>query len=178
MPALSNEDFNRGIKESFLNNKLLPGYRILAAQTADIVRGRLGARGLPDGKRLNYIVDSGFIGSTINAAALAAGGRVTPENLRQQFLAAALRCGAERIVEGLVVARLTELGRDTRLPSAIVKSFVARNPQAVERLAAAQSPAEVEDIIADIRADVAEAVRINGDLNEVYAGLEGRGRGT
>ena len=178
VPALSNEDFNRGIKESFLNNKLLPGYRILAAQTADIVRGRLGARGLPDGKRLNYIVDSSFIGSTINAAALAAGGRVTPENLREQFLAAALRCGAERIVEGLVVARLTELGRDTRLPSAIVKSFVARNPQAVERLAAAQSPAEVEDIIADIRADVAEAVRINGDLNEVYAGLEGRGRGT
>ena len=178
VPALSNEDFNRGIKESFLNNKLLPGYRILAAQTADIVRGRLGARGLPDGKRLNYIVDSSFIGSTINAAALAAGGRVTPENLREQFLAAALRCGEERIVEGLVVARLTELGRDTRLPSAIVKSFVARNPQAVERLAAAQSPAEVEDIIADIRADVAEAVRINGDLNEVYAGLEGRGRGT
>jgi hypothetical protein len=176
VPALSNEDFNRGIKESFLNNKLLPGYRILAAQTADIVRGRLGARGLPDGKRLNYIVDSSFIGSTINAAALAAGGRVTPENLREQFLAAALRCGAERIVEGLVVARLTELGRDTRLPSAIVKSFVARNPQAVERLAAAQSPAEVEDIIADIRADVAEAVRINGDLNEVYAGLEGRVR--
>ena len=42
VPALSNEDFNRGIKESFLNNKLLPGYRILAAQTADIVRGRHG----------------------------------------------------------------------------------------------------------------------------------------
>ena len=123
-------------------------------------------------------MDSSFIGSTINAAALAAGGRVTPENLREQFLTAALRCGAERIVQGLVVARLTELGRDTRLPLAIVKSFVARNPQAVERLAAAQSPAEVEDIIADIRADVAEAVRINGDLNEVYAGLEGRGRGT
>ena len=61
VPALSNEDFNRGIKESFLNNKLLPGYRILAAQTADIVRGRLGARGLPDGKRLNYIVDSSFM---------------------------------------------------------------------------------------------------------------------
>ena len=176
VPALSNEDFNRGIKESFLNNELLPGYRILAAQTADIVRGRLGARGLPDGKRLNYIVDSSFIGSTINAAALAAGGRVTPENLREQFLAAALRCGAERIVQGLVVAQLAELGRDTRLPLAIVKSFVARNPQAVERLAAAQSPAEVEDIIADIRAGVAEAVRINGDLNEVCAGLEGRVR--
>ena len=50
MPALSNEDFNRGIKESFLNNKLLPGYRILAAQTADIVRGAWAPEGCPTAK--------------------------------------------------------------------------------------------------------------------------------
>ncbi|MBR4517608.1 MAG: hypothetical protein IKO65_01260 [Victivallales bacterium] len=168
------EFFNRRIGESFCNGTLLPTYSLLATKTAEEVRLRLGAKGVPDGTKPSNIVDSSFVATVVSDAA--GGGRVTVENLREPLLQAALRTGAQRIITGMVTEQLASRGRDDDNSYAIAKIAINRNPELLERLMGAQSPAEVDDIAATFKATVADAIRIFDELKEVYAGVEDRVR--
>ena len=174
VPHDTPEFFNRNISESFSNDKLLPTYRLLAAETAQIVRQRLGAKGVPDGISPASIVESSLASSMVAEAA--GGGRVTVENLREPLLRAALRTAAFRVIQGEVTAHLATLGRDDDAIYEISKIIVKRNQAFVDDLMAAQTPADVSRIVASFKATVADAVRIFDELKEVRAGVEDRVR--
>ncbi len=178
VPAISDAAFNKRIEEMFMNNELMPSYQLLAVQTAEIVRGRLGAIALPDNTAPGRVVNSNESGTAVKEAAQEGGGRVTLANLREPLLAAALRTGAERLVMNLVKNRLAELGKGDASAFGIAKSFTVRNPGVIERLVAAQSPAEAEAICAEFREAIADAVRVDGELEEIRAGVEDKVRRT
>lgn len=171
-PANFPELFNLRLKNAFHNDKLLPRFGLLAAETADTVRSRLGAKGVPDGTKANDIVASSLVSRMVDEAA--GGGRATVESLREPLLRTALETGARRIIEGTVAERLAALGRDDGDMMSIANIIVKRNPAFVERLASAQSPADVDDIIAEFHAAIADGVRIHDELAAVRAGVEDR----
>ncbi|MCR4573517.1 MAG: hypothetical protein K5787_07095, partial [Lentisphaeria bacterium] len=168
------EFFNRRIGESFCNGTLLPTYSLLATKTAEEVRLRLGTKGIPDGTKPSNIVDSSLAFTMVAEAA--GGGRVTVENLREPLFQTALKTGAQRIIKGEVAEQLASLGRDDDNSYAISKIVINRNPEFLERLMNAQSPAEVDDIVATFKEAVADVIRIFDELKEASASVEDRVR--
>ncbi|MBR4611431.1 MAG: hypothetical protein IKO40_01815, partial [Kiritimatiellae bacterium] len=177
VPATSAQDYNNYVEESFINDpeKGLLRFKLLAQQTADAVRSCLGAKGFPDNAKLGYLVDSGELRDIIDCGENAE--RVTPDSLREPFLRLALKHGAERMVNGLIREEIAAVGLDPFDVEVDVRLFTTRrNPELVQRLAAAQSPAEAESILAEFREPIRNAIRLNAELNESRAGVEDRAR--
>ena len=177
VPATSAQDYNNYVEESFINDpeKGLLRFKLLAQQTADAVRSCLGAKGFPDNAKLGYLVDSGELRDIIDCGENAE--RVTPDTLREPFLRLALKHGAERMVNGLIREEIAAAGLDPFDVEVDVRLYTARrNPELVQRLASAQSPAEAEGILAEFREPIRNAIRLNAELNESRAGVEDRAR--
>lgn len=173
VPAVAAWQYNAYVKGALVNNPQdgLERFAILAAQTADEVRARLGAKGFPDGAKLGHLISSGYAAHIIDCGENAE--RVTPESLRAPFLQAALERGAQRMVEKLVEEELAAAGKDPdALADNVLLFATQRNPGLMRRLAASQTPAGAEGVLEEFRGPVREAIRIQAELHAARAGLE------
>ena len=166
IPATSGSKFNNFVMTAFANipENVLPGFKLLMSETADLVRSRFGANGLPDGMELRNLVAKNllfdFIATEDNAE------RVTSESIHNAYINAAVKTAVERSVRGLVSEEQAAAGAGRKDDGKVTDIVKARHPELAQRLMAAQSPAEVDAICAEYKQAVRDAGKAYAEINE------------
>ena len=176
VPAVSAGEFNEYVRVAIDSHpeKALPGFGVLTAEISNIVRSRLGEKGLPDGSKLTWLVGTHDLGPILDTGPDAV--RITPDTLREPLLRAALLTGATRMVDGAAEEEFAAAGRADASGGWVVAGVCARHPELLERLAAAESPAAASGILEEYRGAIRETVALRIAVGDVCKGVEGRAR--
>ena len=152
IPALTVEEFNDQIATNMkMHPERLPAtFLKLVSDAAFEVRSHFGAAGYPDdatpsmltrGVRLSDMVGVG----NPNAP------RVTPEALRGAYIQEALGACAERALQEGVRTRLKDAGLNVKNPIRVANAMSAREPAIIQRMLAAPTPKEADDVLNDYK---------------------------
>ena len=152
IPALTVEEFNEQIATNMkMHPERLPAtFLKLISDAAFEVRSHFGAAGYPDdatpsmltrGVRLSDMVGVG----NPNAP------RVTPEALRGAYIQEALGACAERVLQEGVRTRLKDAGLNVKNPIRVAYAMSAREPAIIQRMLAAPTPKEADDVLNDYK---------------------------
>ena len=152
IPALTVEEFNDQIATNMkMHPERLPAtFLKLVNDAAFEVRSHFGAVGYPDdatpsmltrGVRLSDMVGVG----NPNAP------RVTPEALRGAYIQEALGACAERVLQEGVRTRLKDAGLNVKNPIRVAYAMSAREPAIIQRMLAAPTPKEADDVLNDYK---------------------------
>ena len=152
IPALTVEEFNDQIATNMkMHPERLPAtFLKLVSDAAFEVRSHFGAAGYPDdatpsmltrGVRLSDMVGVG----NPNAP------RVTPEALRGAYIQEALGACAERALQEGVRTRLKDAGLNVKNPIRVAYAMSAREPAIIQRMLAAPTPKEADDVLNDYK---------------------------
>ena len=179
VPATSPQAFNKYLASALTQNpdSRMPWHGLLVANTMQIVRDRLGPKGLPDGTKDGDVAKGGLLSLAIKEAGANGTVRITEDTLREIYLSTALKTAAMRIVEDTVKEEVGRLGGDRNETSSVLSVIRTGHPEFVQELMEAQSPAEADQVVAKFRAVVRDATMLRREACEARAGFEDRVRG-
>ena len=179
VPATSPEAFNKYLASALTQNlnSCMPWHRLLIANTMSIVRGRLGAKGMPDGTNASEVVKGGLLSAEIQRVGANGTVRITEDSLREIYLSTALKTAAMKIVGDVVKEEVERLGGDRNEVSSMSSVIKSGHPEFTQELMEAESPAEAEQVVDKFREVVRDATRLRREAGEARVGFEDRVRG-
>ena len=177
IPATSTAQFNNFVLDSFQNRpqNLLPRYRDLAISVQNEVRDRLGEVAMPNNLDITNIHDNVILAGLYSRdSAVWEARRNTPDNLRESYLASALRKGATRIVEAELV-RVSPMLRDNPVDvGAVLNGLRKRYPLFFRHLAEAENPAVAKAIVGEFREKIERQTRLYCTAKPIAADILAR----
>ena len=161
IPATSNQRYNEYVFKAFESRPewLLPAHRQMAMEVRDEVHNRLGEDGMPANTPLHLVANL-RTNADINPANWGEARRNTAETIRGSFLAAALEKGAQQVLNAELKRAITALGGNPEGSWTATNCLQTRCPDVVRSLAQAQSPDEVQQILARFRGDIDRQVSL------------------
>ena len=177
IPATSTAQFNDFVLDSFQNRpqNLLPPYRALAISVQNEVRDRLGEVAMPNNLDITKIHDDMILAGLYSRdPAVWEARRNTADNLRESYLASALRKGATRIVEAELV-RVSPMLRDNPGDvGAVLNGLRKRYPLFFRHLAEAENPAVAKAIVGEFREKIEQQTRLYCTAKPIAADILAR----
>ena len=177
--ATSPMDFINYLKISLgagLIKNRMPEHTLLIANTRQIVRARLGTKGLPDDTPEDMTVGRGMFNQALDEASANGTIRITEETLRETYLSTALKTAAMRIVFDVAKQELVHLGLGAKEAQAVQSTIMSRHPEFIQELMEAKSPAEADQVVEKYREVVRNVIKFRQEVKEVRAGVEERVR--
>ena len=179
IPATSNQRYNEYVFKAFESRPewLLPAHRQMAMEVRDEVHNRLGEDGMPANTPLHLVANL-RTNADINPANWGEARRNTAETIRESFLAAALEKGAQQVLNAELKRAITALGGDPARSWTATNGLQTRCPDVVRSLAQAQSPDEVQQILARFRGDIDRQARLYCKVKPIAADIVARTKRT
>ena len=161
IPAVSNQKYNKAIQRQLTSRsesaKLPLSYIKVLDEAIKEIRDRMGEDAFPDVTKRYRLLDTIRIGNVISDLSKA-NIRVTPENIRQAIHDVARVTGVKRIIENAVKNAMTHAGYDAKNSDDVRKCLTSRCPELDTKLASAESPKDVADIIASYKTEINDAI--------------------
>ena len=161
IPATSNGEYNQTIFRQLTNakeaGKLSSPYKKLLDDTINEVRTRMGTDAFPETETINNLVNKDKLGVALTK--LRNNTRITPENIRKDFLDNALVKAATRIISNAIKQAMAEAGADVKNSDEVLNLVNSRHPEFAQRLASIQSPAEIGGIVAEFKTKISDAIQ-------------------
>ncbi len=158
LPVMSDWDYNKYLKYAFLNEpeRLPPGFRALAQDAMLEIHRALGEKGCSEKLTIRSLLRGSAVSEVLSTDNPEAP-RVTPESVREAFMAEAKQAAVERFISESVRVRLASRGESTAIAYHMVADISARLPQLVERLNATESPEQAEAIFGEYTVEIDKA---------------------
>ena len=179
IPATSNRRYNEYVFETLRSRAdlLLPAHRKMATEVKNEVMGRLGEDGMSADTPLDLVATNATKGG-FRPADWGEARRNTAETIRESYLAAALELGAHRVLSAELARSITALGGDPRNSWTAASGLDTRCPDIERSIAQAQSPDEVQQILARYRGEIDRQVRLYCMAKPIAADIVARTKRT
>ena len=161
IPATSNDQYNRYVRDFMMSNpqEMFPAHRDLAITVQNEVRDRLGAVAMPENTQLISLIGNERLAG-IYPSGWGEERRNNVETIRESFLAAALQCGALRILDAEMGRAISALGGDPARSRQAVNGLIDREALFFRDLAAAETPEQAREIVAGVRDRIQQMARL------------------
>ena len=176
-PPPTNEAWNGALRSALLANRPQPLPHDIAVLEKELLAGaraKFGADVIPPNARLCDLVYGPLDREFKQAVQNAGDRRVGPDDLRDRFRNALDAFGAMTLAGRRLEQAAAALGA-TDVTIADKRSFIARNPDLMDAIARADSPAAVAQVLDDARPAVEQMARILAKIRDLQKTIVDRG---
>ena len=176
-PPPTNEAWNGALRSALLANRPQPLPHDIAVLEKELLAGaraKFGADVIPPNARLCDLVYGPLDREFKQAVRDAGDRRVGPDDLRDRFRGALDAFGAMTLAGRRLEQAAAALGA-TDITIADKRSFIARNPELMDAIARADSPAAVAQVLDDARPAVEKMARILAKIRDLQKTIVDRG---